>query len=115
MHECRDPSPCPSVQSGSQYSEVAEKPRPPVYRTVFLTVGVFSGVKPAKNPVNAGENELEPVVGIGRFNPMNGVKIADLLRKSTSLGKALSPSTSRFTGQFSGQFSGKFSGLKAQR
>ncbi len=32
--------------------------------TVFLTVGVFCGAKPAKNPVNAGENELEPVVGI---------------------------------------------------
>jgi hypothetical protein len=64
-----------------------------------------------KNPVNAGENELEPVVGIGRFNPMNGVKIADLQRKSTSLGKSLSPSTSHFTGQFSGQFSG----VKAER
>ena len=32
--------------------------------TVFLTVGVSSGVKPAKNPLNAGENVLEPVVGI---------------------------------------------------
>jgi hypothetical protein len=49
---------------------------------------------------------MEPVVGIGRFNPMNGVKIADLLRKSTSLGKSLLLSTSHFTGQSSGQFSG---------
>ena len=32
--------------------------------TVFLTVGDFRGVKPVKNPVNTGENELEPVVGI---------------------------------------------------
>jgi hypothetical protein len=38
------------------------------------------------------------VVEAGQFNPMNEVKIADLLRKSTSLGKPLSPSTSRFTG-----------------
>jgi hypothetical protein len=33
--------------------------------TVFLTVGLFRGVKPVKNPVNTGENALEPVVGIG--------------------------------------------------
>ena len=58
-----------------------------------------------ENPVNIGF-PLEPVVGIGRFNPMNGAKIADLLRKSTSLGKSLLLSTSHFTGQSSGQFSG---------
>jgi hypothetical protein len=55
--------------------------------------------------------QLEPVVGIGRFDLMYGVKFADLLRKSTSLGKSLSPSTSHFTGQFSGQFPR----LKAER
>ena len=60
-----------------------------------LTVGVFSQVKPAKKPVNTVENVLEPVVGIGRFNPMNEFKIADLLRKSTSLGKSLPPSFTR--------------------
>ena len=38
---------------------------------------------------------MEPVVGIGRFNPMNEFKIADLLRKSTSLGKSLPPSFTR--------------------
>ena len=32
--------------------------------TVFLTVGVFSALKRVKNPVNTGENVLEPVVGI---------------------------------------------------
>ena len=32
--------------------------------TVFLTVGGFSALKRVKNPVNTGENVLEPVVGI---------------------------------------------------
>ena len=35
---------------------------------------------------------MEPVVGIGQFHSMNGVKIADFLRKSTSLTKSLPPS-----------------------
>jgi len=65
--------------------------------TVFLTVGDFRGVKPVKNPVNTGENELEPVVGIGRFRSMNNPKVADFLRKSTSLTKSPHPSIPLFS------------------
>jgi hypothetical protein len=85
---------------------VEESLLPSLFRSVFRSAWGFEGDETLKNLVNAGENELEPVVGIGRFNPMNGVKIADLLRKSTSLGKSLLLSTSHFTGQSSGQFSG---------
>ena len=36
----------------------------PVYRTVFLTIEGYESDQTLKNPLNAGENELEPVVGI---------------------------------------------------
>ena len=65
--------------------------------TVFLTVGGFSALKRVKNPVNTGENVLEPVVGIGRFYSMNDMKIADFLRKSTSLTKSPPPSITLFS------------------
>ena len=65
--------------------------------TVFRSLGELNGENRGKNPENTGENELEPVVGIGRFCSMNDAKIADLLRKSTSLGKSLLPSTTRFS------------------
>jgi hypothetical protein len=65
--------------------------------TLYLTLRGFGRAKAFKNPVNAGENRGKPVVGIGRFNSMNALKIADLLRKSTSLGKPLPPSITRFT------------------
>ena len=68
-----------------------------VFLTVFRSLGELNGENRGKNPENTGENELEPVVGIGRFCSMNETKIADLLRKSTSLGKSLFPSTTRFS------------------
>jgi hypothetical protein len=40
---------------------------------------------------------LEPVVGIGRFYSMNDIKIADFLRKSTSLTKSPTPSITLFS------------------
>jgi hypothetical protein len=41
--------------------------------------------------------QLEPVVGIGRFYSMNDIKIADFLRKSTSLTKSPTPSITLFS------------------
>jgi hypothetical protein len=49
-----------------------------------------------ENPVNIGF-PLEPVVGIGRFYSMNDIKIADFLRKSTSLTKSPTPSITLFS------------------
>ena len=55
-----DPQPC----VGADTRKVEEGLLTEFLLTVFLTVGLFSGVKPVKNPVNTGENVLEPVVGI---------------------------------------------------
>ncbi len=83
--------PQPSV--GTDTGKVEESLRLQVYRSVWG----FECDQTLKNPVNDGENELEPVVGIGRFHSMNDIKIADFLRKSTSLTKSPTPSITLFS------------------
>ncbi len=68
-----------------------------VLLTVFRSAWGFGSDGTLKNPVNAGENALEPVVGIGQFHSMNTVKIADFSRKSTSLTQSLPPSITLFS------------------
>jgi hypothetical protein len=64
---------------------------------IFLTVEGSDGGKTRKTPLNAGENDMEPVVGIGRFNSMNRRKISGISRNSRSYGKPPEPSVSCFS------------------